>query len=188
MQPIAVAALAAAAAVCALLPRAVRRQGRRKPTCSKGSTFIHSVVLNQTQQHQLEMVLLPLCSTDAEAVLAADSELSSARVIGLDCEWLPERGKERHSPVSLLQLCAGSSRCYLAQLLHMDGVPSQLRYLLENPLVVKVSTQASPVPSAHTSLLLSHYSVCRLGHKFTHAVTSSAASAAASISEFKFKS
>lgn len=136
MQPLAVAVAAAAiVTLWVLLPRAVR-QGRRSP---KGISFIHSVVLNHTQQHALEVVLLPLAGSDAEAGLAADAELSAAHVIGLDCEWLPDRGKNGHSPVSLLQLCSGN-RCYLAQLLHMDGVPSPLRYLLENRLIVKAST------------------------------------------------
>lgn len=132
------AAAAAVATLWVLLPRAVRK-GRRKQSCPKGNSFIHSVVLNHTQQHALEVVLLPLTSSDAEAVLAADAELSAAHVIGLDCEWHPERGKNEHSPVSLIQLCAGN-RCHLAQLLQMDSVPSQMRYLLENPLIVKAST------------------------------------------------
>jgi hypothetical protein len=114
------------------------------------------------------VVLLPLSSTDAEAVLSADSSGCTVHVVGLDCEWQPDQKKrercyggqqqgqqqqlQQHSPVSLLQLCwsegtssssssNSSSRCYLAQLLHMDGVPFQLRYMLENPLVVKVGQE-----------------------------------------------
>lgn len=107
--------------------------------CSN-NIFTHSISKGASAR-QVEVVLLPLASTTAEAVLAADSSLGSAHVIGLDCEWQPERSKRMHSPVSLLQLCSGN-RCYLAQLLHMDDMPSQLRYLLENPLVVKVGENA----------------------------------------------
>lgn len=119
----------------------------------------HSSAKQQHHKQTFEVVLLPLSCSQAEAVLASDRGLTAAHVIGLDCEWVPERRAapppaaaassqeggargqrqhQQHSPVSLLQLCAGST-CYLAQLMHMDGVPSQLRYILENPLVVKVS-------------------------------------------------
>jgi hypothetical protein len=102
------------------------------------STFEPEITTSQVSS-KIEVVLLPHSCTEAEAILGADRDLAHAHIVGLDCEWQPERQKGQHSPVALLQLCAGT-RCYLAQLLHMDDVPSQLRYILENPLVIKVST------------------------------------------------
>lgn len=92
-------------------------------------------------QRSIKAILLPLSCRSAEQVLSADvAGLQQARVVGLDCEWQPERqgsGSSQRSRVALLQL-ATADACYLAQVLHMDGVPAQLRRLLADPLVVKV--------------------------------------------------
>jgi hypothetical protein len=174
LQPV----LLGAAAVAAWLvgKHLVHRHSRSANLLTK-PRFIHTIRTSSTNSSlassntqaaafELEVVLLPLSSTDAEAVLSEASSFCTAHVVGLDCEWQPEQKKrerchggqqqgqqqqlQQHSPVSLLQLCwsegtsssSSSSRCYLAQLLHMDGVPSQLRCMLENPLVVKVGQEA----------------------------------------------
>jgi hypothetical protein len=132
-------AAAGAGVLWVLLTRATHRQSLRPPNEPQYRLKItHDISSSGLRpQTQLEIVLLPLSSRAAESVLAEDNTLTSAYVIGLDCEWQPDRRKDGRSPVSLLQLCTGT-RCFLAQLLHMDGVPSLLRYILENPLVVKV--------------------------------------------------
>lgn len=76
------------------------------------------------------------CNVDkADAILLSSTALSHAHVVGLDCEWQPERFRE-HNPVALLQLAAGTE-CFLAPLLHM-GIPPQMTYVLQDPLVIKV--------------------------------------------------
>jgi len=114
-----------------------RSAARKRPTADHALCSIFQLQQRIKGCHsQVDVLLLPLSCCEAERALAADTTFAAAHVVGLDCEWQPEAASQ-HSPVSLLQLCAGS-KCYLAQLLHMDDVPSQLRYLLENPLVVKV--------------------------------------------------
>lgn len=132
--------LSTAAGVLWVLRQAIRHVAQKRSAQqhpAPEAAFEIQVTARQVNS-KIEVVLLPLSCTEAEAILGEDRDLAHACVVGVDCEWQPERRKGQHSPVALLQLCAGS-RCYLAQLLHMDDVPSQLRYILENPLVFKVS-------------------------------------------------
>lgn len=133
--------LSTAAGVLWVLWHAIRHVAQNRSAQQHpipAATFELEVTARQAN-NKIEVVLLPRSCTEAEAYLGSDRDLAHAHIIGLDCEWQPERLRGHHSPVALLQLCAGT-RCYLAQLLHMDDVPSQLRYILENPLVIKVST------------------------------------------------
>lgn len=89
---------------------------------------------HQQQQRQFTAHLLSDTNTTEQALLS----LTDVHVIGLDCEWQPERGKQ-HNPIALLQLAAGGEHgCLLVQLQHMQGLPAQLLYMLQDPLVIKV--------------------------------------------------
>jgi hypothetical protein len=132
--------LSTAAGVLWVLRKAIRHVAQKR-SAQRRSVLEPNFELEVTSRQvdsKIGVVLLPLSCTAAEAILGADRDLAHACIVGLDSEWQPKRQKGQHSPVALLQLCAGS-KCYLAQLLHMDDVPSQLRYILENPLVIKVS-------------------------------------------------
>lgn len=162
----AVPLLVAVVPLCTVVYALARRSAVRKRTADHSLCSIFQLQQRIRGCHsQVDVLLLPLSCCEAERVLAADTTFAAAHVVGLDCEWQPEAASQ-HSPVSLLQLCAGS-KCYLAQLLHMDDVPSQLRYLLENPLVVKVHGFSSPalllsvLPPFAYQILLEQRLLCR---------------------------
>lgn len=164
-----------AAAAAGLLCAAFKLVQTRKRCALTHITFQVS-----TNHQSVTVKLLPLSCTDTEDVLAADNHLACSPLIGLDCEWQPEQTGRDHSSVSLLQLCPapGGSCVYLAQLLHMDGVPFQLRSLLENPLVVKVCVEGGAVPHmrAVQSRLTRHLWICCLSwgcHRLRRLVSAS---------------
>jgi len=57
-------------------------------------------------------------------------------VLGLDCEWVSQKG--RVSPVSLLQLSTISGLCVLIRLFKMKSIPATLRELLASNEIYKV--------------------------------------------------
>ncbi|XP_058825513.1 exonuclease 3'-5' domain-containing protein 2-like [Topomyia yanbarensis] len=57
-------------------------------------------------------------------------------ILGLDCEWVSERG--RRYPVALLQLATHRGFCALFRLCEMRRIPSELRNLLNDPSILKV--------------------------------------------------
>lgn len=126
--------LCVTAAVASTLVVAVRKiiQLRTK----KGSTRCIAVVQPEGKIH-FKAVLLPLSGVIAQQCLAKSSSLQYTSVLGIDCEWQPEKGRS-HSPVSLLQFAPSEDTCFLAQLLYMDSMPEQIRSVLQDPLVIKV--------------------------------------------------
>lgn len=83
---------AAAAGALWVLTRAAQKHAHSKSNEPKARlVFTHDIQSSVSRpETQLEIVLLPISSTAAEAVLAADTNLTSAYVIGLDCEWQPD--------------------------------------------------------------------------------------------------
>eukprot|EP00798_Chlamydomonas_sp_ICE-L_P022879 gene22879-30054_t len=75
---------------------------------------------------------------------AIAEELKGGEVVGLDCEWEPERKDGVHNRVAVLQLC-GATTCVVVQTLHLGDspagalgmIPPALQSLLEDPAVVK---------------------------------------------------
>jgi hypothetical protein len=93
----------------------------------------------EQQQHQDQQQFTAHLLSDTEAAQQALLSLSDVHVLGIDCEWQPECGKQ-HNPVALLQLAAGSEHgCLLLQPLQMQQLPDQLVYILQDPLVIKAS-------------------------------------------------
>jgi exonuclease 3'-5' domain-containing protein 2 len=74
-------------------------------------------------------------------------------VLGFDCEWLTVGGKRR--PVSLLQLSSHRGLCALFRLCHMQGIPPELRELLEDDNILKVGV----APSDDAAHMAKDYSV-----------------------------
>lgn len=58
-------------------------------------------------------------------------------IVGLDCEWKPNRRSWTTSKVAILQLCAGT-RCLVLQLFYVDRVPASIRSFLADPDVLFV--------------------------------------------------
>ncbi|KAJ3704422.1 hypothetical protein LUZ61_008127 [Rhynchospora tenuis] len=50
-------------------------------------------------------------------------------VVGLDCEWKPNRHPRQNNKIALLQLCTGS-RCLILQLKYMNPVPDSVKAFL----------------------------------------------------------
>ncbi|XP_071452462.1 exonuclease 3'-5' domain-containing protein 2 isoform X2 [Hetaerina americana] len=61
---------------------------------------------------------------------------NSFPVLGMDCEWVPDR-KEKH-PVALLQLASISGFCALFRLSHMPHIPDSLKGILMDQNIFKV--------------------------------------------------
>ncbi|TVT96802.1 hypothetical protein EJB05_57970, partial [Eragrostis curvula] len=55
-------------------------------------------------------------------------------IVGLDCEWKPNRSPWTTSKVAILQLCAGT-RCLVFQLFYAASIPASLRSFLADPAV-----------------------------------------------------
>ncbi|XP_072959795.1 3'-5' exonuclease-like [Typha angustifolia] len=53
-------------------------------------------------------------------------------IVGLDCEWRPNRRPGESNPVAILQLCIGR-RCLLFSLVHADSIPGALLNFLADP-------------------------------------------------------
>jgi hypothetical protein len=94
---------------------------------------------DQEQQQQWEQQHFTAhLLTDAHVAEQALLSLPDVHVVGLDCEWQPERGKQ-HNRIALLQLAVGGEHgCLLLQLQQMHELPAQLVYILQDPSVVKV--------------------------------------------------
>lgn len=94
---------------------------------------------DQEQQQQLKQQHFTAhLLSDADAAEQALLSLPDLHVVGLDCEWQPERGKQ-HNRIALLQLAVGGEHgCLLLQLQQLQQLPAQLVYILQDPLVVKV--------------------------------------------------
>ncbi|KAG8212695.1 hypothetical protein J437_LFUL019593, partial [Ladona fulva] len=85
------------------------------------------------------------CSYAVEKLLStSDSNFfrrecsSSFPVLGMDCEWVPDRKSGEKSPVALLQLATVSGFCALFRLSHMPVIPESLKELLRNGDILKV--------------------------------------------------
>lgn len=64
-------------------------------------------------------------------------------VLGFDCEWVREKGKQvKPHPVALLQLASHRGLCVLIRLFLMEEIPQELRDLLSDPTIVKVGIDA----------------------------------------------
>ena len=63
-------------------------------------------------------------------------DLALLPILGLDCEWVSQRGQT--SPVSLLQLATVSGLCVLVRLCQMTSIPASLKLLLAQAEVYKV--------------------------------------------------
>jgi 3'-5' exonuclease len=50
-------------------------------------------------------------------------------VVGLDCEWKPNRFRGQKNKIALLQLCLGN-RCLILQLFYMKPVPDSVKAFL----------------------------------------------------------
>ncbi|KAK3160677.1 hypothetical protein QOZ80_1BG0062860 [Eleusine coracana subsp. coracana] len=53
-------------------------------------------------------------------------------IVGLDCEWKPNRSRWTTSKVAILQLCTGT-RCLVFQLFYATTIPASLRSFLADP-------------------------------------------------------
>jgi hypothetical protein len=92
----------------------------------------------QQQQQLKQQHFTAHLLTDADAAEQALLSLPNLHVVGLDCEWQPEHGKQ-HNRIALLQLAVGGEHgCLLLQLQQMRQLPAQLVYILQDPLVIKV--------------------------------------------------
>lgn len=58
------------------------------------------------------------------------------KVLGIDCEWVTVGGRRR--PVALLQLASHKGLCALIRLCELEGIPKELRDLLEDEEILKV--------------------------------------------------
>lgn len=58
------------------------------------------------------------------------------KVLGIDCEWVTVGGRRR--PVALLQLASHKGLCALIRLCELQGIPKDLRELLEDEEILKV--------------------------------------------------
>ncbi|KAF3334758.1 Werner Syndrome-like exonuclease [Carex littledalei] len=58
-------------------------------------------------------------------------------VVGLDCEWKPNRVRHQDNKIALLQLCIGN-RCLILQLIYMDPVPDSLKAFLLDEMITFV--------------------------------------------------
>lgn len=67
----------------------------------------------------------------------ATEELKTRKVIGLDCEWVPDFKPGADAPLSIVQVCDGDS-CYLWLLYQYRGHPKGLHSLITDPSITKV--------------------------------------------------
>lgn len=134
--------VATATACISALTRAITGKERDERVRCKRLTI--KVAGNaQDSKTQFTAHPLPLSASEADNVLLDNGQFQQTSVIGIDCEWQPERGRS-HNRVSLLQLAPAADVCFLAQLLHMDKVPEQIPYVLQDPLIIKVTYPIIP--------------------------------------------
>lgn len=67
----------------------------------------------------------------------ATEELKTRKVIGLDCEWVPDFKPGSDSPLSIVQVCDGDS-CYLWLLYQFRGTPKGLHSIITDESITKV--------------------------------------------------
>eukprot|EP00933_Yihiella_yeosuensis_P004819 TRINITY_DN109212_c0_g1_i1.p1 TRINITY_DN109212_c0_g1~~TRINITY_DN109212_c0_g1_i1.p1 ORF type:complete len:246 (-),score=41.96 TRINITY_DN109212_c0_g1_i1:227-964(-) len=90
------------------------------------------------QDEPQEILVVNSTTSGAYTLLCEDA--TSADVVGLDAEWVPDFSYGSDNPISVLQFAfPNSRRCYVLQLGPMDQkLPPQVQMMMVNPEVLKV--------------------------------------------------
>uniref|UniRef100_A0A1B6E4P1 Exonuclease 3'-5' domain-containing protein 2 n=2 Tax=Clastoptera arizonana TaxID=38151 RepID=A0A1B6E4P1_9HEMI len=114
--------------------------------CLTSITISYIIIKNIKIRKYLETVYKYL-HPDVTKIVCSESEgkyvvnllnrkCKKIKVLGLDCEWVQEKG--HRNPVALLQLATTDGYCSIFQLCHIRNIPTELFELLKNESIFKV--------------------------------------------------